>query len=165
MLSKKLQDALNEQIKHEIYSAYTYLSMVAYFEAENLRGFAHWMRLQRLEELEHAMKIFDFVIDRGGRVELQAIEKPPAQFKSPLDAFEKALAHERKISGLIHKLYDQAVKENDYPTQVMLHWFIDEQVEEEKSASEVVDQLQMIGNNVAGLFILDARLGERKAED
>ncbi len=165
MLSKKLQDALNEQIKHEIYSAYTYLSMVAYFEAENLRGFAHWMRLQRLEELEHAMKIFDFVIDRGGRVELQAIEKPPAQFKSPLDAFEKALAHERKISGLIHKLYDLADDEDDYPTEVMLHWFIDEQVEEEKSASEVVDQLQMIGNNVAGLFILDARLGERKAED
>lgn len=165
MLSKKLQDALNEQIVRELESAYVYLSMVAYFEAENLRGFAHWMRLQRLEELEHAMKIFDFVIDRGSRVELQALQKPPAQFKSPLDAFEKALAHERKITGLIHKLYDLAAKENDYPTQVMLHWFIDEQVEEEKSASEVVDQLQMIGNNAAGLFILDARLGERKAED
>jgi len=164
MLSKKLQDALNEQIGHEIYSAYTYLSMVAHFEAENLHGFAHWMRLQRLEELEHAMKIFDFVIDRGGRVELQALDKPPSGFKSPLDVFQKALAHERRVTGLIHKLYELAVKENDYPAQVMLHWFIEEQVEEEKIATEVVEHLKMIGDSAVGLLVLDRKLGERKAE-
>lgn len=165
MLSKRLQDALNEQIVHELESAYVYLAMTAHFEAANLRGFAHWMQLQRLEELQHAMKIFDFVHDRGGRVVLGAIGKPPSEFKSALDVFQKALAHERKITGLIHKLYELAVKENDYPTQVMLHWFIDEQVEEEKSAGEVAEQLKRIGSDSAGLFMLDRKLGERKAED
>jgi ferritin len=165
MLSMRLQEALNDQIAHEIDSAYIYLSMVAYFEAENLKGCAHWMRLQRLEELEHAMKIFDFVIDRGGRVELHALKKPPTQYKSPLDVFQKALAHERSITGLIHKLYGLAVKENDYPTQVMLHWFIDEQVEEERIATEVVEQLKLIGDSGVGLLVLDRKLGERKAEE
>ncbi len=165
MLSRKLQDALNEQIKHELYSAYLYLSMVAHFEAENLKGFAHWMRLQRQEELEHAMKIFNFVIDRGGRVELQAIPQPPSQYKSPLDAFQKALAHEKHITGLIHKLYDLADDEDDYPTEVMLQWFIEEQVEEEKSTSEVVSKLELIKDHPGALLLLDRELGERKPED
>jgi ferritin len=165
MLSRRLQTALNDQITAELESAYVYLSMCAYFEAQNLRGMAHWMRLQAQEEIGHAMKIFDFINDRGGRVILQSLEKPPADFKSPLDAFQKALAHEQKITGLINKLYDLADDEDDYPTEVMLQWFIEEQVEEEKSASEVVEQLKLIGNQGAGLLILDKHLGERKAED
>lgn len=165
MLSKRLQTALNDQIKEELESAYIYLAMCAYFEAQNLRGMAHWMRLQAQEEVKHAMKIFDFINDRGGRVELRAMDKPPADFKSPLDAFQKALAHEQKITGFINKLYDLADDEDDYPTEVMLQWFIEEQVEEEKSASEVVEQLKLIGNQGAGLLILDKHLGERKAEE
>jgi ferritin len=164
-LSKKLERALNEQITHELESAYVYLAMCAYFEVQNLRGMAHWMRLQAQEEVGHAMKIFDFINDRSGRVELGAIEKPPVEFKSPLDAFQKALAHEQKITGLINKLYDLADDEDDYPTEVMLQWFIDEQVEEEKSAGEVVEQLKLIGTQGAGLLILDKHLGERKSED
>ncbi len=165
MLSKRLQAALNEQIVRELESAYVYLSMCAYFEAQNLRGMAHWMRLQAQEELKHAMKIFDFVNDRGGRVELGAIAKPPVDFKSPLDAFQEALAHEQKITECINDLYDLADDEDDYPTEVMLHWFIDEQVEEEKSASEIVEQLKLIGESGAGLLILDQKLGQRATED
>lgn len=165
MLSKTLQDALNEQIKNELYSAYVYLSMSAHFEAVNLRGFAHWMRLQSQEEVEHAMRIFDFVNDRGGRVVLEALDRPPSQFKSPLDIFQKALEHERKVTGMIHRLYELAVKEADYPAQVMLQWFISEQVEEEKSAAEIVEQLKLIGDQGAGLLILDRHLGERKPEE
>lgn len=165
MLSKRLQAALNDQIKEELESAYVYLSMCAYFEVQNLRGMAHWMRLQAQEEVGHAMRIFDFINDRGGRVTLQTVKQPPADFKSPLDAFQKALAHEQKITGLIHTLYDLADDEDDYPTEVMLRWFIEEQVEEEKSASEVVEQLKLIGDQGAGLLILDKHLGERKAEE
>ncbi len=165
MLSKRLQGALNDQITEELQSAYIYLSMCAYFEAQNLRGMAHWMRLQAQEEIKHAMKIFDFVNDRGGRVQLGALDKPPADFKSPLDAFQKALAHEQKITSLINKLYDLADDEDDYPTEVMLQWFIEEQVEEEKSASEIVEQLKLIGDSGTGLLILDQKLSRRSSED
>ncbi|MCS7198485.1 MAG: ferritin [Candidatus Bipolaricaulota bacterium] len=164
-LSKRLEKALNEQIVRELESAYIYLSMCAYFEAQNLRGMAHWMRLQAQEELRHAMKIFDFVNDRGGRVELGPIAKPPIDFKSPLDAFQKALAHEQKITQCINDLYDLADDEDDYPTEVMLQWFIDEQVEEEKSASEIVEQLKLVSDNGAGLLVLDQKLGQREEED
>lgn len=163
-LSKKLEKALNEQITHELESAYVYLAMCAYLEAQNLSGMAHWMRLQAQEEVEHALKIFGFINDRGGRIELGAIGKPPVEFKSPLEVFQKALAHERKITGLINQLYDLADDEDDYPTEVMLQWFIDEQVEEEKSAQEVIDHLKLIGESGAGIFLLDRQLGERKAE-
>src|SRR5215212_8304722 len=111
MLNKTVQDAINQQIKHEFYSAYLYLSMSAYYETLNLPGFAHWMRLQHQEELTHAMKFFDFINDREGSVELQAIEQPPSEFQSPLDIFQQSLEHERKISGLIHRLYELAVRE------------------------------------------------------
>jgi ferritin len=163
-LSKKLQDALNDQVNAELHSAYTYLSMVAYFEAENWPGFAHWMRVQSREEIEHAIKIFDFINDRGGRVTLQAIDKPPVRFRSPLDAFQKAYQQEQKVTGLIHKLYELAVKENDYPTQVMLHWFIDEQVEEEKITGEVVAKLEMVSEHKPALLMLDRELGAREEE-
>lgn len=162
--SKKLQDALNEQIVAELHSAYVYLSMAAYFEAENWPGFAKWMRVQSREEIEHAMKIFDFLNDRGGRVQLGAIERPPVRFRSPLDAFQKAYEHECKITQRIHKLYEQAQQEGDYPTQVMLQWFIDEQVEEEKITSEAVARLERAGDDPAALTALDKEFGEREAD-
>lgn len=164
MLNKKIQDAINEQIKNELYSAYIYLSMSAYFESMNLAGMAHWMRLQSNEEVEHAMKFFDYVHDRGGRVILGAIDQPPTEWKSPLAAFENAYEHEQKVTGMINNIYALAVKENDYPTQVMLQWFIDEQVEEEKNASTIVEQLKMIGDSTNGLMMLDHRLGERDGD-
>jgi ferritin len=162
MLSKVVEDAINEQIKNELYSAYLYLAMSAHFEVANLPGFAHWMRLQSQEEVEHAMKFFDYVNERGGRVVLQVIDQPPVEFKLPLDIFQQALEHEQKVTGMINNLYALAVKENDYPTQVMLQWFIEEQVEEEKSAGDVVEQLRMIGDHTQGLFMLDRQLGARE---
>ena len=141
MLSKAMQDAINEQIKDELYSAYLYLSMAAYFEATGLPGFARWMRGQSQEEMNHAMKFFDYVNERGGRVELQAIEQ--------------------KVTALIHNLYKVALEENDYASQVMLHWFIEEQVEEEASASGIVETLERIGDRGQGLIMLDRALGER----
>ncbi len=164
MLSKKLQDALNEQIKSELYSAYVYLSMSAHLAASHLPGCARWMRLQSQEEMSHAMKIFDFVNERGGRVVLKALEQPPAQYKSPLDVFQQALKHEQKVTGMINRLYELAGKENDYPTQVMLQWFISEQVEEENAAGAIVDQLKMIGSQPTALFMLDRQLGARGAD-
>jgi ferritin len=163
MLSKALQKAINEQIKNELSSAYLYLSMSAYCGTLNLQGFTRWMRLQGQEEVSHAMKLFDYIQERGGRVVLQAIDQPPAEFKSPLDVFQQVLEHERKVTGMIHRLYELAVKENDYATQVMLQWFITEQVEEEKGASAVVEQLKMIGNQGIALFMLDKELGAREA--
>jgi ferritin len=161
MLSKAMQDAINEQIKNELYSAYLYLSMAAYSEAANLPGFAQWMKVQSQEEVEHAMKFFDFVNERGGRVVLQAIDQPPVEFESPLDIFEKTLEHERKVTGLIHRLYELALKENDYAAQVMLHWFIEEQVEEEQNAAQILETLQMVGDKTQALFMLDRELGKR----
>jgi len=161
MLSKNVQDAINEQIKNELFSAYLYLAMSAYFEAENLPGCARWMRMQSNEEVEHAMKFFDFIFDRGGRVTLKAIDQPVFEWKSSLAAFEQAYEHEQKVTSMINNIYAVATKENDYPTQVMLHWFIEEQVEEEKNASTIVEQLKMIGDHTNGLLMLDHRLGER----
>lgn len=165
MFSESLQDALNSQIKYELESAYVYLSMSAYFESLNLAGFARWMQMQSREEVNHAMKFFNFINDRGGRVALQSIPQPPHEFQSPLEAFEKAYEHECKISALIHQIYDLAVKENDYPTQVMLNWFVEEQVEEEKSTSEVVELLKLSGGQGTALIMLDRQLGQRSEED
>lgn len=164
MFSNAMEKAINDQIQKELYSAYVYLSMAAYFEANNLTGAASWMRLQHQEEQLHAMKFFDFINDRGGRVVLQAIQQPPTDFASPLAVFEAALAHEQKVSKSIHDLYALAIGENDYPTQAMLQWFINEQVEEEKNASAIVAQLKMIGDSPAGLFMIDQQLGARQAQ-
>lgn len=161
MLKQTVQDALNEQIKAELESAYVYLAMSAYSESVNLRGFASWMRAQSQEELGHALKLFDFVNDRGGRVTLQALAQPPADYKSALDMMEHTLNHEQKVSGLINRLYELALKESDYPTQAHLQWFITEQVEEEKTAQEIVEQLRMIGNHTPGLLMLDRQMGQR----
>jgi ferritin len=164
MISEAMQNAINRQIKDELYSAYLYLSMAAYFEAASLPGFASWMRMQSQEEVEHAMKFFDFVNERGGRVELQAIEQPTVEFESPLAVFEATYQHEQKVTGLIHNLYALAVEEKDYAAQVMLHWFIDEQVEEEATASQIVELLERIGDKDQGLIMLDRELGQRGGE-
>jgi ferritin len=165
MLSKAMQDAINKQINAEISSAYLYLSMSAYCAANNRPGCAHWMRVQWEEELSHAMRLFEHVNDRGGRAVLKAVPQPPTEFKSLLDVFKQVLDHEKEVTALIHRLYETAVKENDYPAQVMLQWFINEQVEEEKNAAEVVEQLKLIGDQGAAVLMLDHHLGMRKAGD
>ncbi|MGC8778811.1 MAG: ferritin [Candidatus Caldatribacteriaceae bacterium] len=162
MFSKKLEQAVNEQIKHEIYSGYLYLAMAAQCESMNLNGFAHWLKVQAKEELGHAMKLYDFVNDRGGRVVLEAIDKPPVEYKSLQAMFEAVYEHEQKVTGLINKLYELAKAENDYPLQVHLQWFIDEQVEEEKNATEILARLKLVGESGSGLMMLDKVLGERE---
>ena len=163
MIGKAVQDAINAQIAHEFYASYLYLAMSAYFETINLPGFARWMRAQSEEEREHAMKFFDYLNDRGGSVELAAIAQPPGEFQSPLDVFQQALEHERKVTGLIHRLYELALKESDYATQAHLQWFITEQVEEEKNASQVIEQIKMTGGQPGALFVLDRELAARAA--
>src|SRR5262245_10044709 len=165
MIPKPIQDAINQQIKHEFYSSYLYLSMSAYLETINLPGFARWMRIQSQEEQAHAMRFFDFINDREGSVELQAIDQPPGEFQSPLDVFQQALEHERRVTALIHQLYELAAKENDYPTQAHLQWFITEQVEEEKNASQIIERLKMTGGQPAALLILDRELAARGMVD
>ena len=164
MLKKPVQDAINDQINKELYSAYVYLSMSAYYEGVNLPGFANWMRLQSSEERGHAMRLYDFVLDRGGQVVLEAIGKPPSKFKSPMDVAQQTLEHEQRVTAMIEKLYEVALKEKDYATQTALEWFITEQVEEEKNASGILEQLKMVGDNRSALLILDMELGKRRAE-
>jgi ferritin len=163
MFSKKIQDAMNDQIQRELESAYIYMSMAAYFDSIGLPGFAQWMKVQAEEEQEHAFKFYDFVYDRGGRVVFQAIAQPPVDFASPVDAFKKALAHEQKITGHINDLYTLAIEENDYASQVLLQWFVEEQVEEERSAGDVVDMLNRIGEAGHALVMLDKQLGQRES--
>ena len=161
MLSKKIEKAINQQINAEIYSSYLYLSMATYFESKGLGGFSNWMRQQAQEELFHGMKMFDFVCERGGRVTLQAIDKPPSKWSSPLDAFENVLSHEQKVTGLINDLVDLALDERDHATNIFLQWFVSEQVEEEDTAGGLVDKLKLIGKDANGLFMLDTELGQR----
>jgi ferritin len=165
MISEKLQDAINEQIKYELYSAYMYLSMSADCSARNLTGFEHWMRLQAQEEIEHAMRFYDFLLERGGRVELQAIDKPPFEFGSPLEIMEQSLEHERFVTSRINGLYDLALAEQDRPAQIMLQWFVTEQVEEEASIDEIVQRMKMFGTDGAALFMLDRDLEARGPEE
>jgi len=162
-ITKKLQDAINKQINAEMYSSYLYLSMSAYLENEGLPGFASWMRLQADEETVHAMKFFDYVNERGGRVTLEAIEKPPAEWSSPLAVFEETLAHEQKVTSLINDLVTLAKAENDYASESFLKWYVDEQVEEEASASEILDLLKRTGDSGHGLLLIDRQLAGRGA--
>ena len=161
-MDKKLQDAINEQIKNELYSAYLYLSMAAYFESENLGGFANWMKKQAKEEQEHAMKFFEFLNDRGARVVLKKIDQPPVNFSSPKDVFKETLEHEKKVTSLINKLYALAEKLKDNSAIVLLHWYITEQVEEEKNATTILEKLKMLRPSSAELLMLDAELGKRE---
>lgn len=162
MISEKMEAALNEQINKELYSAYLYLAMSAQAEALGLRGTAHWFRAQADEEVEHAMKFFKHLCDRGARVRLQAIEQPPLEFASVQAMFEQTLEHERGVTARIHKLLDQAIAENDHATAVFLQWFVNEQVEEESQVCEILDQLRLAGP--AAVLMVDVRLGERKAD-
>ena len=161
MISKKMQEALNGQVAAEFYSAYLYLSMSAYLESIDLKGFANWMRVQYQEEVSHAEKIFDHVIERDGRAVVKAWEAPPAEWKSALDVFETAYKHEQKVTSLINGLVDQALAEKDHATYNFLQWFVNEQVEEEASVKTIVQQLKLLGDSRAGLFQIDRELGQR----
>jgi ferritin len=162
MLSPKMVAALNEQIKHEFYSSYLYLSMAAYCDSQNLRGFAHWMKLQANEEHGHGMKIFDFLLGNAQRVSLDVIEKPAVDFGSPRALFQKVLEHERMITGRIHKLCDLAMQEKDYRAQIMLQWFVNEQIEEEANAMEILAKIEMVEERISSVLWIDKELGKRE---
>jgi len=161
MLSNKMEAAINQQINAEMYSSYLYLSMATYFESISLGGFSNWMRQQAQEEMFHAMKMFDFVCERGGRVTLKAIDEPPSKWASVLDVIENVLAHEQKVTGLINDLVNLALDERDHATNIFLQWFVSEQVEEEDTAGGLVDKLKLIGGDANGLFMLDTELATR----
>jgi len=164
MIGKAMQESINEQINKELFSSYLYLSMSAYFEEKNLPGFASWMRIQEGEEREHAMKFYEFLLERNGRVLLKTIEAPATDWESPLDVFKQAAEHEAKVTASINALYELALKEKDYPAQVMLQWFISEQVEEEKNAAEIVAQLELVEARGTAILMLDHRLAKRGGE-
>ncbi|MCI5211462.1 MAG: ferritin [Candidatus Electrothrix sp. ATG2] len=161
MLKKKMLKALTLQINAEMYSGYLYLSMESYFHSISLSGFATWMRMQAQEELYHAMKLYDFVNERGGRVVLDTINRPDAEWESPLAAFEQIMAHEEKVTTLINALMDLAITEQDHATKIFLQWFVSEQVEEEASVGGVLNKLRLIQNDSSGLFMLDAEMAKR----
>ena len=161
MIDEKMREALNKQVNAEIYSAYLYLSMSAYFQSVNLSGFANWMRVQWQEELAHGLKFYDYVNERGGRVVLQAVEAPPSEWDSPLAVFEQVYEHEQKVTGMINKLVDLAVEKKDHATNNFLQWFVSEQVEEEASADEVLQKVKRVGDDPSGLFMIDQELGQR----
>jgi len=162
MLNEKMQKALNGQLNAELYSSYLYLSMNAYFKSVNLDGFANWMYYQAQEELTHAMKFYDFIIQRGGRVQLHQVEAPPTQWGSPLAVFEATLEHEQKVTGLINDLVEIANEERDHATLIFLQWFVSEQVEEEDNVGGVLEQLKLMGAAQGGLFMIDRELAKRR---
>jgi ferritin len=161
MLTEKMEKALNGQLNAELYSSYLYLSMNAYFKSVNLDGFANWMYYQAQEELEHSMKFYDFVIQRGGKVHLAQIQAPPTEWDGPLAVFEATLAHEQKVTGLINDLVEIALEEHDHATNIFLQWFVSEQVEEEESVGGVLEQLKLMGDAKGGLFMIDRELAKR----
>jgi ferritin len=156
-----MEKALNEQVNAELFSAYLYLSMEAYFKSLNLTGFANWMRVQTQEEMMHAMKIYDFIDERGGRIILKAIDGPDTKWDSPLAVFEAVYKHEQKVTGLINNLVNLAIEEKDHATNTFLQWFVNEQVEEESSADHIVQQLKLMESAPGGMFMLDRELGKR----
>jgi ferritin len=164
-MNKDVRTAINEQINREFYAAYLYLAMAAHFDVEALDGFASWMRLQAKEELGHAMRLYDYLLERGAHVELHAIEAPPLKFGSPLSVAELALQHERQVSKSINAIYALAHNEGDYATQVQLQWFVTEQVEEEHSAETMVERLRMASDSRAALLILDREVAARHAPE
>ncbi len=163
MLSPAMQDAVNEQINNELYSSYSYLSMSAYLEHEQFRGCAKWMRMQSGEEYTHAMRLYDFLIDRQCRVVLRPIAAPPVEFDSVTQVFEKALAQEQTVTQQINSLWELAFNEKQFAALVELEWFIQEQVEEEKTAREIVHKFQMVKSDPAAILDLDRELGARQS--
>jgi len=162
MLSKSMETALNRQVNREMYSAYLYLAMSAYCETACMKGFAKWLRIQAKEEQSHAMKIYDFILARGGKVALEAIEAPKAKWASAGKVFEEVYSHEQKVTGMINDLVDLAIKEKDHATFEMLQWFVKEQVEEEEQANDILSQINILGDVVGHLFWLDHELGKRE---
>ncbi len=165
MIKQKIEEEINNQIQEEFQSAYAYLAMSAWFEEKNLGGFASWLKAQWQEEIEHGMKFYNHLVQRNGRPILQDIEKPNAQFESPLKAFEIALEQEQHITKRIHKMYNLAKEENDYPLESLLLWFIDEQVEEEEMVQDIIDKLKLVGEDGSGLYLLDREMSERQGQD
>lgn len=163
MLSKKIEKAFNEQLNAELASGYVYLSLAAYFESRNLEGFAGWMKAQAQEEVGHAMKFYEYINSRGGRVLLTRIDGPETDWKSPLDGFTAAFEHEKMITGRIDDLVDLANKESDHASHQFLMWFVAEQVEEEDSVGRVVEKLRLVGDSPSGLYIMDRELGARQS--
>lgn len=163
-MNPTIQEAINQQINLEFSSAYAYLAMSAHFEASGLPGCATWMRQQAQEEVTHAMRLFDFMHDRNTPVALQPINAPRHEFGSPREVFENALHHEQKVTQSIHNLYGLATENHDYATRVMLEWFINEQVEEEKTVQGILDEFALVGDNKVALFMIDKELGARQAE-
>jgi ferritin len=161
----ELRDGFQQQMRMEFASAYLYLSMAGFCAHRGLQGMARWLRIQWHEELKHALKFYDFLLERGEAPQLMALEQPPAQWDSIHQLFEQVLAHEQKVTANIHRLYQRAGELHDYPAQVFLHWFIEEQVEEENQARAVLDQLRLVGESGMGLYLLDRQLGERQPED
>ncbi len=161
MLSQKLQDALNEQMKNEFFSAYLYMAIAGYFESEDLPGIASWMRVQALEELTHGEKFFNFIAETGGRTALRGFDAPQNEYASPLDAFQYGLKHENFVTDSINKLMDLAKEESNHAAQIFLQWFVTEQVEEEASFGLILRKLERIGNDGNGLLRLDEELGQR----
>ncbi|MFO7982883.1 MAG: ferritin [Desulfuromonadales bacterium] len=161
MISQKLQDAMNEQMKNEFFSAYLYMAMAGYFEAEDLPGFATWMRAQALEEMTHGEGFFRFLCEADGRTNLLPIDGPKNEFASPLDAFKYGLEHEKFVTDSINKLMDLAKEDGNHAAQIMLQWFVTEQLEEESSFSLILRKLERIGDDGRGLLMLDDELGTR----
>jgi len=161
MLSKKIEKALNEQLNKEMYSAYLYMSMSAHSTSIGLSGFANWFMVQYHEEMEHAMKIYNYINEQGGKVKLMAIDEPPSVFKGPMDMFQKTLKHEQFITKSINDLMDLAIKEKDHATQIFLQWFVTEQIEEEGNDNEIINKLKLAGDKGNGLFMIDKELGAR----
>ena len=165
MLNKKVEEAMNKQINAEIWSAYLYLSMSAYFESQSLPGFANWMKVQWQEEISHAMKFFDYINERGGRVDLMPIVGVKTNWKDAVEIFEETLAHEQKVTSMINALVDLAIAEKDHASNSVLQWYVDEQVEEEANADALLKQLKMLNNNQQGLLMLDRELQSRAFVD
>lgn len=162
MSAFKMEKALNDHIAEEIYSSYLYLAMAASCYEKGLNGFAHWMKIQAKEEWSHAMKIFDFIVQRGGRVELKEIKKPPADFGSAHKMMQQVLTHEQKVSAALNQLYEEAGRRKDNASQVMLQWFVSEQVEEEAQIQDILNQLQFISDQSSAIFFIDRHLGKRE---
>jgi ferritin len=161
MISAKMQKALNTHLNEEYYSSYFYLSMAAYFEAKNLKGFANWFRIQSTEEQMHGTKFFNFILQKGGKVTLTQIGAPKVDWKSIPEVFGDTLEHEQKITGLINKLVEVSMLEKDFATNNFLQWFVTEQVEEEANVEEIIQKIEMIGDNKSGLYMLDIELASR----
>jgi len=161
MIGKKVEAAINKQINEELYSAYLYLSMAGYCDSLNLKGFTNWMRIQFQEEQAHAMLLYDFLQERGGTVVLETINKPPVEWNGIIDMFENVLKHEQMITGLINDLVDMGISEKDHATVNFLQWFVEEQVEEEANATDVLDQIKMTEGKGPGMFMLDREMRTR----